>query len=152
MAPYVIIVDAISKAFARDGTSRGLGGCAAPTSFEPMNDVVGHVGAWAPRAEQVATAKLPGRHDTVDRYMRRMRREASHGSTRCTTGLTAMQRDGLPVEAIRPQGAIYVSARFALARHVERRTEICSRRTRTSADYLLNEAGLCTGSVRRVRV
>jgi aspartate aminotransferase len=28
--------------------------------------------------------------------------------------LSALQQDGLPVECIRPQGAIYVSARFAL--------------------------------------
>ena len=113
IAPYVIIVDAISKAFAATGLR--VGWAVAPADvIRPMNDVIGHVGAWAPRAEQVATAKLLVDHSTVDRYIDGMRREASLRLDAVYDGLTAMQRDGLPVEAIRPQGAIYVSARFAL--------------------------------------
>jgi aspartate aminotransferase len=43
-----------------------------------------------------------------------MRREAGARLDAVHDGLTAMQRDGFPVECIRPQGAIYVSGRFAL--------------------------------------
>ena len=57
IAKYLIIVDGISKAFASTGLR--VGWAVAPADvIRPMNDVVGHVGAWAPRAEQVATAKL----------------------------------------------------------------------------------------------
>jgi aspartate aminotransferase len=79
-----------------------------------MNDIIGHVGAWAPRAEQVATARLLGDHATVDRYIDTMRRETERRLDAVYDGLDAMRRDGLPVECIRPQGAIYLSARFAL--------------------------------------
>jgi aspartate aminotransferase len=43
-----------------------------------------------------------------------MRREAGARLDAVHDGLAAMQRDGFPVECIRPQGAIYVSGRFAL--------------------------------------
>jgi len=140
IAPYVIIVDAISKAFAATGLR--VGWAVAPADvIRPMNDVVGHVGAWAPRAEQVATAKLLVDHDTVDRFMDVLRREASLRLDAVYEGLTAMQRDGLPVEAIRPQGAIYVSARFALHGCRASNGDLLE----TDEDvrrFLLNEAGL----------
>lgn len=113
IAPYVVMVDAISKAFAATGLR--VGWAVAPADImRPMTDIVTHVGAWAPRAEQVATARLLADHSTVDRYLDNMRREVASRLEAVHHGLTALQRDGLPVECVRPQGAIYVSARFAL--------------------------------------
>ena len=113
IAPYVVYVDAISKAFAATGLR--VGWVVGPADLiKPMGDIIGHVGAWAPRAEQVATARLLSDHATVDRYIDNMRREASSRLDAVHDGLTAMQRDGFPVECIRPQGAIYVSGRFPL--------------------------------------
>lgn len=113
IAPFVILADAISKAFAATGLR--VGWAVAPTDvIKPMNDIVGHTGAWAPRAEQVATARFLAEHESVDRYMEHMRREAAARLEAVYRGLNDMCRDGLPVEAIRPQGAIYVSARFGL--------------------------------------
>jgi len=113
VAPYVIFVDAISKAFAATGLRVGWV-VGPPDLIKPMGDIIGHVGAWAPRAEQVATARLLGDHAAVDRYIENMRREANARLEAVYDGLTAMQRDGFPVECIRPQGAIYVSGRVAL--------------------------------------
>ena len=113
IAPYVIYVDAISKAFASTGLR--VGWAVGPADvIRPMNDVIGHVGAWAPRAEQVATAKFLADHAAVDRYIDTMCKEATVRLDAVHDGLGALQRDGLPVESVRPQGAIYVSARFAL--------------------------------------
>lgn len=113
IAPYVVLVDAISKAFAATGLR--VGWAVAPVDvIRPMNDIIGHVGAWAPRAEQVATARLLGNHAAVDRYIENMRHETSVRLDAVYDGLDAMRRDGLPVECVRPQGAIYVSARFGL--------------------------------------
>jgi aspartate aminotransferase len=53
-------------------------------------------------------------HAAVDRYIDHMRFEAGARLDAVHDGLMAMQREGLPVECIRPQGAIYVSGRFAL--------------------------------------
>jgi aspartate aminotransferase len=113
IAPYVVLVDAISKAFAATGLR--VGWAVGPRDIiKPMNDVIGHVGAWAPRPEQVATARLLDDHAAVDSYIDNMRRETGLRLDAVYDELTAMQRDGLPTECVRPQGAIYVSARFAL--------------------------------------
>ena len=59
MAPYTVFVDGISKAFAATGVRVGWG-VGPPSIISRMKDIIGHTGAWAPRAEQVATATLPG--------------------------------------------------------------------------------------------
>jgi aspartate aminotransferase len=113
IAPYVVMVDAISKAFAATGLR--VGWAVAPLDvMRPMNDIVTHVGAWAPRAEQVATARLLADHATVDRYLDNMCREVASRLDAVYNGLVSLQHEGLPVECVKPQGAIYVSARFAL--------------------------------------
>jgi aspartate aminotransferase len=113
IAPYVVTVDAISKAFASTGLR--VGWAIAPADLiRPMNDIVGHVGAWAPRPEQVATARFLGNDAAVDRYIDSMRRDVAARLDAVYDGLTAMRDEGLPVDCVRPQGAIYVSARFAL--------------------------------------
>jgi aspartate aminotransferase len=54
-APYTISLDAVSKQFA--GTGLRVGWMLAPPPIAArMRDYLGHVGAWAPRAEQVAVA------------------------------------------------------------------------------------------------
>jgi aspartate aminotransferase len=79
-----------------------------------MNDIIGHVGAWAPRPEQVATAKFLGNDAAVDRFIDNMRHDVTARLDAVYNGMVAMRDDGLPVDCVRPQGAIYVSARFAL--------------------------------------
>ena len=49
------MVDGISKAFAGTGLRVGWA-LGAPAVIARMKDFLGHVGAWAPRPEQVATA------------------------------------------------------------------------------------------------
>lgn len=139
VAPYVILVDAISKAFAATGLR--VGWAAGPADvIKAMNDIIGHVGAWAPRPEQVATARLLDDQPTIDRYMVTMRREAAARLDAVYNGLQTMQRAGLPVECIRPQGAIYVSARFAL--HGMRTPDGDTLETDEDVRrYLLNAAG-----------
>ena len=140
IAPYVVLVDAISKAFASTGLR--VGWAVAPADIiKPMNAIIGHVGAWAPRAEQVATAKLLGHHAAVDRYIDHMRDEVAKRLDAVYDTLTTLQREGLPVECVRPEGAIYVSARFAL--HGMRAPDGTALETDEDVRrYLLNAAGL----------
>ena len=140
IAPYVVMVDAISKAFAATGLR--VGWAIGPSDIiKPMGHIVTHMGAWAPRAEQVATAKLLSNVEVVSRFMGRMRTEAAVRLEALYTGLREMREAGLPVDCVRPQGAIYVSAQFAL--HGRRAAN--GSRLETDDDvrrYLLTEAGV----------
>ena len=57
VAPYTIILDAASKSFAATGLRVGWA-VMPPAARQRMADILGHVGAWAPRPEQVAMAAL----------------------------------------------------------------------------------------------
>lgn len=111
--PYLVTIDAISKAFAATGLR--VGWSIAPAEItKAMNNINGHIGAWAPRPEQLATARLLADHAAVDRYIAQMRHEATARLETIYNGIQAMRRDGLPVDCLRPQGAIYASVRFGL--------------------------------------
>lgn len=114
MADYTIYVDGISKCFAATGLR--VGWTIAPLAVvEAMNRVLGHVGAWAPKAEQLATAQLLDDDAAVDAYLAFIRQAAGSRLELLHTRLTALGARGYPVRALSPQGAIYLSAEFALA-------------------------------------
>ncbi len=133
-APYVIFVDGISKAFAATGLRVGWG-VGPPAVISAIRDFLGHVGAWAPRAEQVATAELLRDSAAVDAYGREFRAQLEARLDRLHQGFSAMHAAGLPVRDISPQGAIYLSVQFDLIgkRGFRSNDEVRS--------YLLREAG-----------
>ena len=113
MAPYTLSVDAISKSFAATGLR--VGWVLGPSDIvRSMAVFLGHVGAWAPRAEQVATAALLQARDVVDAYHRTMTDGLRARLDVLYQGIMAMRARGLPVDATAPAGAMYLSARFAL--------------------------------------
>ena len=112
-ARWTIFVDGISKAFAATGLRVGWT-IAPPHITARMRDILGHIGAWAPRAEQVAVAKFLGMQEEIGRFREHMLRELQLRLDLLHDGFEAMRRDGLPVRAISPQGAIYLSAQFQL--------------------------------------
>ncbi|HZI40385.1 MAG TPA: aminotransferase class I/II-fold pyridoxal phosphate-dependent enzyme, partial [Gemmatimonadaceae bacterium] len=74
MLPYTILIDAISKSFAATGLR--VGWAVGPADvIKRMSDVLGHVGAWAPRAEQIATAQLLNDDAGMDSFHAKMRPE-----------------------------------------------------------------------------
>ena len=139
MAPYTVYVDGISKAFAATGVR--VGWTVAPADITArMAAILGHVGAWAPRAEQVATARLLESPDAIARYHAEMKRGVEARLDALYQGIVAMRDAGLPADAIVPQGAIYLSVRFALnGRRVDGQTLRTNEEIRA---YLLRAAGL----------
>ena len=133
-APYVIFIDGISKAFAATGLRVGWG-VGPPAVIAAMRDFLGHVGAWAPRAEQVATAEVLRDAATVDAFGREFRAQIEARLVRLHQGFSAMHAKGLPVRDISPQGAIYLSVQFDLIGRPGFRTNDDVR------SYLLSEAG-----------
>ncbi len=139
MAKYTIYVDGISKAFAATGVR--VGWVVGPSDIiAPMNALLQHVGTWAPRAEQVATAKFLVVAEAVAEARARLVGGIQERLRLLVDGLRALQREGLPIETTEPMGAIYVSARFAL----NGRTSPAGARLCTNDEvrrYLLDHAG-----------
>jgi aspartate aminotransferase len=113
IAPYTVFVDGISKAFAATGLRVGWG-VGPPSIISRMRDLIGHTGAWAPRPEQVASARFLADGPAVERYSAQIRKGVDGRLELLHHGLMAMRSRGLPVSAIAPQGAIYLSAQFDL--------------------------------------
>lgn len=112
MARYTIFVDGISKAFAATGVR--VGWAVGPTDvIDRMSAILGHIGAWAPRAEQVATAKLLEDEPAVKAYVSSLRGGINARLDALHTGFQAMKQAGLPVESLSPEGAIYLTVRIA---------------------------------------
>jgi aspartate aminotransferase len=112
-AAYTVFVDGISKAFAATGVRVGWT-AAPPAVAKRMRDIVGHMGAWAPKAEQLAVAAFLHKTDEIASYHDEMVRALRLRLGVLYDGLMEMRRDGLPVHAIAPQGAIYLSVQFNL--------------------------------------
>ena len=112
-ARYTVFVDGISKAFAATGLR--VGWCVGPKAvIAAMKDILGHVGAWAPRAEQVATAELLRDPGAIDGFLEKHKGGLQARLDALHAGVTRMAAAGLPVRDIAPQGAIYLSVQFAL--------------------------------------
>jgi aspartate aminotransferase len=113
MRDYTIFTDGISKAFAATGLR--VGWCVGPEKLmKPLSDILGHVGAWAPRPEQVATARWLRDDAGIDAYMATMKSGVESRLTALHAGFEELRKAGYPVESIPPQGAIYLSARVGL--------------------------------------
>ena len=113
MAPYTLLLDAISKAVCATGMRVGWG-LMPPAVRRRMADILGHVGAWAPKAEQVATAALLDAPAALRAFQATMKAKVKERLDALHAGFAAMAREGIPVEVIAPQGAIYLSVRFDL--------------------------------------
>lgn len=111
MIDYAIYVDGISKCFAATGMRVGWGVSPAPICAA-MNKLLGHVGAWAPHPEQHAVAATLNDDAGVDSYIEWIRGEARDRLAIVYRRVEAMRAAGLPVRALAPEGAIYLSVEF----------------------------------------
>ncbi|MCX6139246.1 MAG: aminotransferase class I/II-fold pyridoxal phosphate-dependent enzyme [Candidatus Kapabacteria bacterium] len=113
MKAYTIYVDGISKSLAATGVR--VGWSIGPAHVvAKMKSILGHIGAWAPRAEQVATATFLGKDEAVDAYLSESQERIQMRFDALYKGLSEMRDRGYPVNVIRPQGAIYVTVQFAI--------------------------------------
>ena len=111
MARYTLFVDGISKGFAATGLRVGWG--VGPVDIiSRMSAVLGHVGAWAPRAEQVATVGLLDDPAGIREYETVFQRDLQERLDLLHRGLQGIKGRGLPVDSIPPMGAIYLTARI----------------------------------------
>lgn len=113
MAAYTIFVDGVSKSLSATGIR--VGWLAAPPYVAArMRDILGHVGAWAPRPEQIAVGEVLKDGAALAGYYEEMKGQVKVRLDRLYEGFEAMRRAGLSVKAIEPEGAIYLSVQVAL--------------------------------------
>ena len=113
VGPFTILLDAISKSLAATGLRVGWS-VAAPAVTQRMSDFLGHVGAWAPKAEQVATAEFLDDGEAFGAFRVEMRRRLESRLQLVFRRLSAMKERGLLVECVPPEGTLYLSARLDL--------------------------------------
>ncbi len=113
IAPTCVYIDAISKNFAGTGLRVGWG-VVPPHIQGKFKALIGHVGAWAPRPEQMATAWLLERDEVIDAWLDEFRPQLEARLNLIHQRFSEMAAAGLPVRAIAPQGAIYLSIQVDL--------------------------------------
>lgn len=139
MTPYTFLIDGVSKSFA--GTGLRVGYAIVPVPFAGrLRALLGHIGAWAPKAEQSATAAFLQDATAVRTFLQRMSADVVARLDALHSGLGRLAAEGLPVRSIPPMGAIYLSAQFDVIGKTWNGTAL-----RTNEDvrlFLLAEAGL----------
>ena len=108
---FVIYVDGISKAFAATGVRVGWAFGPEPV-LRKMRSILGHIGAWSPKAEQHATAEFLKNTESLDAYMSDFKSKLESSLDNLYKGINAMRSAEMDVEAIVPMGAIYLTAKF----------------------------------------
>jgi len=137
---YVIYIDGISKAFAATGVRVGYAYGPAVV-MSKMKSILGHVGAWAPKAEQIATAAFLNQPEKVTAFMDTFKPKVQESLDVLYNGFQQLKAEGFAVDAIEPMGAIYLTVKIDLAG----KTTPAGKHIQDSQDvtfYVLQEAKL----------
>ena len=140
MKEFTIFVDGISKSLSATGVRVGW-------SFGPklvitkMKSILTHVGAWAPKAEQIATAKFLNDEESYSNFLKLQREKISHRLFTLYSGFNELKSDGYPIDVIKPEAAIYLSIEFDLI-GLKTRSGDEIKSVRDITKYLLNEASI----------
>ena len=114
MKDYTIFVDGISKSFAATGVR--VGWALGPVHvLNKMRALLSHIGAWAPMAEQKATANFLVQTEAINRYLAHFKSELHERLETIYNGLTKLKEKGLQVDCIAPKAAIYLTIKLDLA-------------------------------------
>ncbi len=140
MKAYTVFVDGISKAFAATGVR--VGWSMGPEALiGKMRAILSHLGAWAPMAEQKATAKFLMNFEAIDQFLAQFKTAIQYRLTTIYNGLIALKNEGYKVDAIAPQAAIYLTIQFDLTGQQLPNGEVLMQQMDVTK-YLLEAAGL----------
>lgn len=140
LKPYTIFIDGISKSMCATGVR--VGWAFGPTQIiDKMKGILSHIGAWSPMAEQIGTAQYLSDLTRVDKDIEEIKSGLFLRLKKIYEGFEAMKSEGLPVEAIDPKAAMYLTIRFNLKGKLKENGEQILTTEDISA-YLLQEASL----------
>lgn len=140
MKAYTVLIDGISKALAATGLR--VGWAVGPVKvIAKMKALLSHIGAWAPMAEQKATAQYLQQEEAMERYLTHFKAELEERLWSIYNGFIALKEKGFCVDAVAPQAAIYLTIKLDLAgKTTETGTQLIDQAAVT--DYILGEAKL----------
>ncbi|AMR30443.1 aminotransferase [Mucilaginibacter sp. PAMC 26640] len=137
---YTVFVDGGSKCFAATGVRVGWGFGPAGI-INNMKAIVGHMGAWSPKAEQVAMAAYLKNETFVDAYLDQLKTNIQASLSTLHEGIQQLKADGFSIDSIEPMGAIYLTVKVDYIG----KTTVEGKVLANSADvnfYLIKEAGV----------
>lgn len=114
MRPYTIFIDGISKAFAATGVRVGWAFGPAHV-IAKMKALLSHLGAWAPMAEQKATAKYLLQQENIEQYFKVFKSALEERLHKIYDGFIQLKNKGYNVDAVPPQAAIYLTVKINIA-------------------------------------
>jgi aspartate aminotransferase len=113
MKNYTVFVDGISKSLAATGVR--VGWSMGPKKIiDKMKSILTHVGAWAPKAEQMATASYLDNLNSYDTFLVHIKKEINDRLTGFHKTFQALKSEGFNVDSIAPEAAIYLTVQFSL--------------------------------------
>jgi aspartate aminotransferase len=137
---YTVYVDGISKSLAATGVR--IGWSMGPKYLiGKMKSILTHVGAWAPKAEQLACARFLGQLDKYDLYVDKQKKKINATLQAFYKGIQELKNEGFRVDAIPPQAAIYLTVQFSLQGMKTNDGKVLAD-TAAVTHYLLEEAQL----------
>jgi aspartate aminotransferase len=77
-----------------------------------MKALLGHIGAWAPKAEQVAVSKYFADDAQVDTFLGEFKEKIQLSLNAIYDGFKGLKAEGFAVDAVVPMGAIYLTIKI----------------------------------------
>lgn len=137
---YTIYIDGLSKAFAATGVRVGWG-FGPSVVINKMKSILGHVGAWAPKAEQIAVANYLNNTSAVDSYLAVIKGSVEKRLNAFYQGFLSLKEKGYAVDVIAPQAAIYLTVKFDLINKTTNEGKVLENTSQVT-DFILNETKL----------
>jgi len=113
MREYTVFVDGISKSLAATGVRVGWS-MGPKLIIDKMKAILTHIGAWAPRAEQMAVSTYLMNLKQYDAFIKIQKEKVNVRLQDFYKGFMELKSEGFRVDAIPPQAAIYLTVQFAL--------------------------------------
>ncbi len=137
---YTIMIDGTSKCFAATGVRVGW-------SFGPkhviskMTELLGHVGAWAPKPEQHAVGVLLNHPDEVNLYLDHYKSRLNNSLRYLHQAVQQLKNEGLKVDSIEPMGALYLTIKLDYIGQTTAEGDTIKNST-ALVSYLIDKAGV----------
>jgi aspartate aminotransferase len=113
MRNYTVFIDGLSKSLAATGVR--VGWAFGPQRIiDKMKSILSHVGAWSPKAEQIATAEYLENKSAVKEFLTHFKNRLEKRLNGFYEMFQKLKNEGFCVDAIAPQAAIYLTVKINL--------------------------------------